>query len=68
MGYTNKPETNAVTVLSFTCMAQRNRADDGVRATESKFYLPAGGHPSFVASRLESVWATLFNHDIETSR
>ncbi|RMB25487.1 hypothetical protein [Haloplanus aerogenes] len=46
-------------------MTQVDRAND--RATEAKFYLPAGADPSFAASRLEWVWATLFNHDIETS-
>jgi len=48
-------------------MAQSNPADEQARATEPKFYLPAGGPPSFVASRLESIWATLFDHGIETS-
>ncbi|WP_162562439.1 hypothetical protein [Salinigranum rubrum] len=49
-------------------MPQRIRADDRVRATESKFYLPAGATTSLVAGRLERVWKTLFNHGIETTR
>jgi hypothetical protein len=48
-------------------MAQRHQADDRVRATESKFYLPAGNPSSFLASRFESVWAALFKHQVETS-
>jgi hypothetical protein len=68
MDYTVKPETDAVTGLFFTCMSQRTRANDRDRATESKFYLPAGTTPSFVASRLERIWTTLFSYGIETSR
>lgn len=49
-------------------MVQRSHADDRSNATETKFYLPAGQSPSSVASRVESIWATLFNHGIETSR
>ena len=49
-------------------MAQRTRAEDGASATESKFYLPAGSDPSFVAGQLESLWATLFDQGTETSR
>ncbi len=45
-------------------MAQRNHTDDRARATESKFYLPAGVGPSFISSRLEGIWATLFNHQV----
>jgi hypothetical protein len=67
MDYTVKPETDGATALLLICMAQRTRADDHVRATESKFYLPAGASPSFVASRVEAIWAALFNHGIETS-
>ncbi len=67
MRYTVKLETNAVTDVLFVCMPQRNHADDQARATESKFYPPAGSDPSFVASRLEWLWATLFNHGIETA-
>ena len=67
MGYTVKPETNAVAGPLFTCMAQRNRVQDRARGTESEFYLPAGSNPSFVANRLERVWATLFNHGIGAS-
>ena len=48
-------------------MVQRSHADDRSSATETKFYLPAGLAPSSVASRVESIWATLFNH-FQTSR
>ncbi len=46
-------------------MARRSSADERVGATESKLYLPAGSNPSFVVSRLERVWGTLFNHGVE---
>jgi len=49
-------------------MVQRSHAADRSSATETKFYLPAGVTPSSVASRVESIWATLFNHGIRTSR
>ena len=68
MDYTVKPETDGATVLLSNRMTQRTRPDDRVRATESKFYLPAGGTTSFVAGRLERVWTTLFDHGIETTR
>jgi len=68
MDYTVKPETDAVTGLLFVRMTRRTRTDDRIRAAESKFYLPAGTTQSFVASRVESIWATLFDHGIETSR
>jgi hypothetical protein len=45
-------------------MAQRNQIDDQDRATESKFYLPAGTSPSFIASLFERTWARLFNHHV----
>ena len=45
-------------------MVQSNRADQHDSATQSKFYLPAKGTPSFATSRVESLWATLFNHQI----
>ena len=45
-------------------MVQRSRADDHDVATESKFYLPAKVTPSFATSRFESLWATLFSHQI----
>jgi hypothetical protein len=48
-------------------MTQKNRADDRATAPESKFYLPAWAPPSFVVSRLEGIWATLFKHGVETS-
>lgn len=49
-------------------MVQRSHAADRSNATETKFYIPAGPTPSSVANRVESIWATLFNHGIETSR
>jgi hypothetical protein len=67
VGYTVKPGTDEVTALSFTRMTQESRVDDRAGATESKFYLPAGSPSSFVAGRLERVWAMLFPHGIETS-
>jgi len=45
-------------------MAQRTHIDDQDRAIRSKFYLPAGGRPSFIASLFERIWATLFNHHV----
>lgn len=48
-------------------MPQRNRADERAEATESKFYLPGGYSPSFVASQLEELRARLFNHRVEIS-
>jgi hypothetical protein len=49
-------------------MAQRNRVHDEARATESKFYVPAGSTSSLVADRLEWVWTALFNHRVGRSR
>jgi hypothetical protein len=68
MDYTVKPETDAVAAPLLVCMAQRHHADDRVSATESKFYLPAGGTPSPEAGRLERIWATLFKHQVGTSK
>jgi len=68
MDYTNKPETDGVTGPPFICMAQRHQADDRVSATESKFYLPAGAPSSFFGSRVESIWAALFEHRVGTSK
>ncbi|WP_156105599.1 hypothetical protein [Halobellus rufus] len=45
-------------------MAQRNYLDEHDRATESELYLPAGAGVSFIASRFERVWGTLFNHHV----
>lgn len=45
-------------------MAQRNPAADQDRATESKFYLPAGVNPS-EAGRFERIWAMLFDHNAD---
>jgi hypothetical protein len=45
-------------------MAQRNRVENRARATESKFYLPAGAAFPFLASQLERVRAKLFNHRV----
>jgi hypothetical protein len=47
-------------------MVQRSHADGRSSATEPKFYLPAGPATSFVADRVASVWAALFNHGVET--
>jgi hypothetical protein len=41
-------------------MVEKTRADDRGRATESKFYLPAGVTPSSEASWFESVRTALF--------
>lgn len=68
MGYTVKPETDAVAGLLSICMAERNHADSQAGATESKFYLPAGSTSSPVVTRLESIWATLFSHGIDKLR
>lgn len=57
-----KLQNNAVTGLLFICMPQRNQADDKDRATESKFYLPAG--VPFDANRFERIWAALFDHSV----
>ncbi|MFD1597773.1 hypothetical protein [Halobellus rarus] len=45
-------------------MPQRIHIDDRDSATEPEFYLPAGASPSFIANRLERIWATLFNHGV----
>jgi len=45
-------------------MSQRNHADDRNRATESKFYLPAGVTLSSETSWFGRLWATLFNHRV----
>jgi hypothetical protein len=42
-------------------MTQINPADDRERATEPKFYLPAGVTPPFDASWFERIRATLFD-------
>ncbi len=46
-------------------MPQRTHPDERDRATESKFYLPAGVTPPFDASRFERLWAALFKHQVE---
>jgi hypothetical protein len=45
-------------------MVEKNQADRTGKATESKFYLPAGVYPSSKASRIERIWAALFSHRI----
>jgi hypothetical protein len=45
-------------------MSQRNHADDQDRATEAKFYLPAGATPSSEAGWFERIWAVLFDHRV----
>jgi len=49
-------------------MSQRTHTDGRDSATESKFYLPAGTTQQFVTDRVEAIWATLFNHGIETPK
>jgi hypothetical protein len=46
-------------------MTQRNHAESGVSAIESKFYLAAGLTPPFDSSRVERIWASLFSHCVE---
>ncbi len=46
-------------------MTKPTRADEQASAIESKFYVPAGSDPSFVSSRLEELWAKLFNHGVK---
>ncbi len=46
-------------------MPQRTQTDNQGRATEPEFYIPAGVSPSFIVSRFERLWATLFNHHVE---
>ena len=45
-------------------MAQRTHADKRDEATGPDVYLPAGVDTSFDGSRLESIWAALFNHGV----
>ncbi len=47
-------------------MAQGYHADDRGSDTEPKFHLPAGGTPPFATSRLERLWASLFDHYVES--
>ena len=68
MGYANKLQSDGATAPLLVCMAQRHHSEAGVRATESKFYLPAGVPSSFFAGRFESIWAALFNHQVGTSK
>jgi hypothetical protein len=46
-------------------MSRRPRTDARTGATESKFYLPAGGPPSSATGRLASLWAALFDHGVD---
>lgn len=46
-------------------MPQRTHPDGPDQATESKFYLPAGVTPSFDASQVKRIWATLFEHQVD---
>lgn len=46
-------------------MTQRNRVRDDVRATERKFYHPAGSGYATLADRIESIWAALFDHGVD---
>ncbi len=45
-------------------MPQRVHSDDQDSASETEYYLPAGASPSFITSRLERIWAALFNHHV----
>lgn len=45
-------------------MAHRTLTHDHETVRESKFYLPAAVPSVAVTSRLEAVWARLFNHRI----
>ncbi len=47
-------------------MAQRYRADERGSDAEPKFHLPAGGTPPFDTSRFKRLWASLFNHSVES--
>jgi len=47
-------------------MTPQDRPSDHGSAPESKFYLPAT--PSFLTSRAERIWATLFSHGVETPK
>ena len=49
-------------------MLQTDRSDEQAGATTPEVYLPAGANPSSLTSRLEWIWTTLFNHDIETPK
>lgn len=40
-------------------------ADDHDSATDSKFYLPAGGTPESEPSVLARLWTTLFKHQVQ---
>ena len=68
MGYTHKLQNNAVVGTLFVHMAQRNHSEDRDRATEPKFYLPAGVTLPLDASRFERFWATLFSQRPEPSK
>jgi hypothetical protein len=48
-------------------MSQSVRPDDRSSVPESKFYTPAGIPESSVASRVSRLWASLFNHGVDTS-
>lgn len=47
-------------------MPQRTPADHS-SGTESKFYIPAMVPPSIEASRVERIWASLFDHQVGPS-
>jgi hypothetical protein len=46
-------------------MAARTHTDTQDSAAESKFYIPAGAGPALVSDRVEHLWTTLFNHQVE---
>ena len=45
-------------------MEERTHTSTQDNAAESKFYIPAGAGPSFIANRVEGVWASLFDHQV----
>lgn len=47
-------------------MAQRYHADDRGRDAEPKFYLPVGVTLPVDTSRIERLWASLFNQHVES--
>ena len=64
MDYNVKQENDAVTGPLSNRMVQTDRAGDRGGVAESKFYLPAGVTPSFDASPLDRIRATLFDHPV----
>lgn len=59
MDYRIKLQADVATGRLFVRMAEHNHADDRDSATESKFYLPAGGVPSVEPRPFERTVAKL---------